>query len=318
MDDAVAAALDDAFPGRRVDDVRTTGPSWNERNRTVRVTFEDGEAVYLKTSTGDGRALARERAVVAHVAATSDVPVPTVLASDPDGAPPYLVTAPVDGESLLGPWSERDVAGRVPLARQVGETLARVHAVRIEGHGHVVGGSAGGLDLDATPWPDVLVEMTREMRAIAPSERFDGHYDAVVAAVEANRGLLSDAPAALCHGDPAVPNCFLTGNSVGLLDWERAHGGDPARDLYRARRQQLDSMREDAPDRLVEALYDGYREVAGGLPDGFAERRPVYEAVWFLSYSGFFENWLAFRDESPAELAEWVERGMERRLAAIR
>ncbi|WP_254536675.1 phosphotransferase family protein [Halomarina litorea] len=318
MDDVVAAALDGAFPGRAVETVEETGPSWNEENRTVRVEFVDGEAVYLKTTTGNGTRFARERAVVAYVAATTEVPVPTVPACDPDGSVPYLVTAPVEGESLLGPWYDRDVAERLPLARAVGRTLARVHGLRFEGHGRVVGGNSEELELNGKPWPDLLVEQIREARRIAPSERFGRHYDAVVATVEANRDLLSPAPATLCHGDPAIPNCFLTDGEVGLLDWERAHVGDPARDLYRTRRQQLDAMREDAPEELVGALYDGYREVAGGLPEGFAARRPVYEAVWFLSYSGFFDNWVEFRDEPRGELAEWVEAGMKRRLAAIR
>ncbi len=317
MDERVAAALDDAFPGRGVASVEPTGPSWNEENRTVSVEFDDGGAVYLKTTTGDGTRFARERAVVAHVAANSAAPVPRVLACDPHEDVPYLVTAPIEGEGLLGPWYDRDVEDRLPLVRAVGRTLARVHGLRFEGHGRIVGGSSERLEVDAKPWPDLLVEQLREARRIAPSKRFDHHYDAVIGAVEGNRESLSAAPAALCHGDPAIPNCFLA-DRVGLLDWERAHAGDPARDLYRARRQQLDSMREDAPGELVAALYDGYREERGGLPEGFAERRPVYEAVWFLSYSGFFDNWVELLDESPDELAAWVERGMERRLAAVR
>jgi len=40
MDDTVASVLDAAFPDRDVDDIGSTGPSWNEANDTVRVDLE--------------------------------------------------------------------------------------------------------------------------------------------------------------------------------------------------------------------------------------------------------------------------------------
>jgi aminoglycoside phosphotransferase (APT) family kinase protein len=293
-----------------------TGPSWNEGNRTVRVDFAGGESAYLKLATGDdGSRLAREEAVLRYVRRVGAVPAPRVLASG-TGDVPYLFTHPLAGRSLLDPWSTRGEAGRAALARQVGKALARVHALRFETHGRVVG-EPTALTLDTKPWADALRETVEELRAIAPSDRFDHHYDAVLAAVESKRDLLADAPAALCHGDVAIPNCVLGRAGVGLLDWEIAHVGDPARDLYRARRLQLDGVRDRGPDRLVEAFYDGYRARAGGLPDGFEARRPVYEAVWFLNYAGFFENWVEFVGASTEEFADWVRTGMERRLEAL-
>lgn len=318
MDDALRSALGAAFPDRDVDDVRGTGPSWNDANRTVAVAFADGGRAYLKVAAdGDGTRVARERAVLAYAGATCGVAVPRVLASDPDADVPYLATAPLAGRSLLEPWAAAGEPGRAELARRVGRALATVHADRFEAHGQVTGGGADGLDVRTAPWPDVLAERIEGTRELAPCDRFDGHFDDVLAAVAGSRDLLDDAPAALVHGDPAKPNCFVDDDGVGLVDWELAHVGDPARELHRARDQLLGGLRTDAPDRLVAALREGYADRAGGLPDGFAERRPVYGAVRFLGVSGYFDRWAEFADEPRDELAAWVDAEMDRRLAAL-
>ncbi|WP_235920692.1 hypothetical protein [Natronorubrum halalkaliphilum] len=62
------------------------------------------------------------------------------------------------------------------------------------------------------------------------------------------------------------------------------------------------------------ALHEGYTQRAGSLPAGFEERTPVYNAVRFLGTSGFFEKWVEFTDQPPAEAATWVETEMQRRL----
>jgi aminoglycoside phosphotransferase (APT) family kinase protein len=105
---------------------------------------------------------------------------------------------------------------------------------------------------------------------------------------------------------------------VGFVDWERAHVGDPARDLYRARDQQIDAIREAGDEQLIAALHDGYREQAGSLPGGYHERRPTYRAIRLLAVSGFFENYVDYREESADELAAWANEEIDRRLEAIR
>jgi aminoglycoside phosphotransferase (APT) family kinase protein len=348
MNEQVASALERAFPDRDVAEIGPTGPSWNDTNRTVRIEFADGESMYLKVATdGDGTGVARECAAIAYADANSEVPVPEILASDADGAVPYLATAPMTGRNLLDGWAESggdedcdadvdrqpdadhesdadrkldpncESSPRVTMARKVGRALASVHAVRFESHGHVVGGDADGLELRTGAWTDVLVEQIGDVRSLASSDRFDHHFDEVIAAVEANRDVLEDAPAAFVHGDPARPNCVRDDGRIGFIDWENAHVGDPARDLYRARDQQFGGLRSDGPEQVVAAFHDGYRERAGGLPDGFAERRPVYEAVRFLGRSGFFDKWVEFADESSDELAALMREEMARRLNEI-
>jgi aminoglycoside phosphotransferase (APT) family kinase protein len=318
MDEQVASALDTGFPGREVHRVVDAGPSWNEANQTVGVEFDGGDRIYLKTaSDGDGSRIARERAVIDYVAANTPVPVPEVVASDADAEVPYLATEPVDGPGLIELWADADRAEKVDLARRTGTALARLHTTRFDAHGHVIGGDSDGLALDTAPWTDVLADTIELMRALAYSDRYEHHFDRVVEAVRANRGLLDDTPATLLHGDPAQPNCFSVDDGIGFLDWEVAHVGDPARDLYRTRDQQFTPARDEPPEPLVEALYEGYSREAGALPDGYAERVPVYDAVRLLGVSGHFEQTVEFNDEDPDEFAAWLEAEMDRRLARI-
>ena len=195
MDDRTRSALEAAFPDREVTEARPTGPSWNERHRTIEIEFADGERIYLKIATdGNGSRIARKRAVIAYVGANLGIPVPTISASDVGGAPPYLATVPVSGSNLIDYWAEASVAERATLARTVGNALASVHARRFEAHGHVTGGDEDGLELDTGSWTDVLVGTIAETREIAPSDRFAGHFERVIEAVEANRDLLDEAP----------------------------------------------------------------------------------------------------------------------------
>lgn len=319
-DGAVAAAIERAFPDRAVASVDDPGPSWNDDNRAVEVTFEHGEPAraYLKVALdGDGSRVRRERAVLAYVQTHRSVPVPEVLAAAPDADPPHLATRPMAGRSLRLAWDDADPDRRATLARAAGRTLAAVHAERFEEHGRVVGGDAEALAIDRRSWPDLLTEQVERVRDRAAPTRFEDHFDRVLATVDAERAALTDVPAALVHGDPAQPNATWTGETVGLLDWELTHVGDPARELVRACRQVVEPLREPAEDRLVEALHEGYRDRAGGLPEGFAERRPLYRAVTFLGTSAFFERWAPWFDEPEADLAAWTEREMGRRLDAV-
>lgn len=319
MDEQVSDALQRAFPGRAVADVGSTGPSWNDLNRTVELTFEDGETVYLKISTtGDGERVARERAVIDYVNEYLDVPVPTIATADPTYRVPYLATEAVDGESLIRRWTGADTEERSALITAVGQTLATLHGERFEAHGRILGGGADGLTLETGSWTDVLIGQIEQQREIAPAERFPEQYDAVIDAVDADRDRLDEAPAALLHGDPAHPNGFLTDGRAGLLDWEISHIGDPARELHRARRQLLGSQYFDVADRLETVFLDAYRETAGSLPAGFEQRQDIYEVVGYLGRTGFFSKWAPDADRPEDELAAEVEAEMERRLENVR
>lgn len=328
MDESLTTALARAFPDSDVTETASAGPSWNPANRTVSVGFADGSQRYLKLAEdGDGTRVARERAAIAFAARNCEVRTPTVVASDPTGPVPYLATAPMAGRPLREGWNAATGTERRDLARRIGDALARVHAERFPAHGRIEGldvdrgaelaADADDLVLDPGPWSEVLVATIEEMRKTVPSDRLDHHFDAVIAAVGTNAALLDAAPAALLHGDPAMPNCRLGADAFGLLDWELAHVGDPVRDLYRARDQQFADLQDEGSEAVVSAFHDGYGRRAGGLPEGYDERVPVYRAVRLLGASGFVERFAEYRGESTDELAAWIDAEMDRRLGRL-
>lgn len=318
-DEAVAVALANAFPGRNLEEISPAGPSWNDQNETVRVDFTDGETVFLKVAThGDGSRITRECAVINYVDAHCEVDVPTVLASRADGSVPYLVTAPMSGQNFHIPWSDWSIEERVAAIHQVGAALAGVNSHQFDRHGHIVGGGADELILETGSWTDILIDKIDEIWELASSDRFEHHYDEVVAAVEANRERLDSAPATLVHSDPSMPNIFHSKTTVGFIDWEIAHVGDPARELRRAQNQLIESRDWPRRERLTAALQEGYQRRAGSLPAGFEDRGPVYDAVTFLGTSGFFDKHVEGAEEPAEEFATWVEAEMNRRLNAIR
>ncbi|QPV64382.1 phosphotransferase [Halosimplex litoreum] len=318
MDERFATALGDAFPDREIAGFADDDPQLNERNGTVPVEFADGERVFCKIAVdGDGGRLDAERAVIEYVDADCDVPVPTVLACDPDAEVPYLVTAPMDGRPLANVKYEADRAGEAAAMRALGRSLAELHDRRFDAHGEITGGGTDGLAVDEKPWIDVFLGGIETIREMAHSERFERYVDDVVAAVEANRETLDAAPATLVHNDPHSANAYRSEAGVGLLDWEFARVGDPARGLHRVREQEFGLFRPDEPDHQLDALREGYRERAGDLPDGYRDRVPIYEAVRLLGASAFFEEKAESADEPPREVAEWMDAEMERRLDAI-
>ncbi|PAU84772.1 aminoglycoside phosphotransferase [Halorubrum salipaludis] len=339
MDQRVETALGEAFPDRSVDRTFGVGPSWNGANETVGVAFADGGRAFCKVAAdGDGSRIARELAVLRYLGAERSVAGPAVLAGDPDASVPYLVTAPVPGRELLGVWEDAGDERREALLRRVGATLAALHAERFDRHAEIVGGRVGedgapSLALDPAPWPDVLRATIERTREIGTSERLADHYDAAFDCVEANRDRLEGAPAALLHGDVAKPNLFVAdegeaGGSHGRgddagpdgivpIDWELAHVGDPARDLVRAEDQLLNGFDSRGPERYADALYRGYRDRAGGLPPGFAERRPVYEVVRMLGRSGFIDQWTTYLDEPLESLVDRADAELRARLDAV-
>ena len=332
----IERALGAAFPDRTVDRLTGVGPSWNGANETVSVVFADGGRALLKVALDDrSHRLARERAVLRYVGVHGPLPVPEVVAAEPDGDPAYLATAPAPGEGLLGVYEAASDGERERLLRRVGGALAALHADRFAGHGEIVGagterGSAAegettagpdpptGLSIEFAPWPDALLSTVERTREIGTSERLASHYDAVVDCVRANREPLAAAPAALLHGDVTKPNLFVDDEAgVAAIDWELSHVGDPARDLVRAEDQLLNGFDSTGPERFAAALREGYRERAGGLPAGFERRRPVYEVVRMLGRSGFVDQWATHLDEPVDALVERADAELRARLDAV-
>jgi hypothetical protein len=107
----VEPVLARSFPDREVETIGDAGPSWNDDNATVSVTFADGERAFCKVAVdGDPSRAAREAGVVAYVAANAPVPVPRIHAvgTGDDADPPFIATDAVDGEIGWRAWRDRD------------------------------------------------------------------------------------------------------------------------------------------------------------------------------------------------------------------
>lgn len=317
MSDPLAAAVEAAFPGRSVESV--LGQDARPGNQTGRVSFADGTVVYLKTVTdGHTARLARDAAATAYVGAHTDLAVADVVAVDQAGEQPYLATTPVPGEPLAAAWEDADTEARASLLRGVGAALARLHELRFDRPGRIVGGDASTLDIDAGSWSETLRATVAERVDTLFADRFTDlppRLDDLLADAAPE---LEDASTAFLHGDLNRTNCRR--DPAGFLDWERAVLGDPGFDVVDAAAHLVDQpdTSDAARDRLRAALRDGYRDRAGGLPAGFEQRQPVYRAFAFLLTPQTFEEWAPKVDEPTDELAAWVRDEFDDLLAAAR
>lgn len=314
MTDPLETAVAAAFPDRSVASIepQNTRPD----NAAGFVTFDDGDACYVKTATDGPTRLAREAAATRYAGAHTSVGTPTVLAADPTADPPYLATEPLPGIVLNDPWT--DGADRSPLLRTVGEAVARVHEARFEAPGVIEGGDADGLDLAGDSWTDTLCRTVAWRADDWFPERFADLPEALIETIRTVDPTLTETTPALLHGDPSRINVHR--DPVGLLDWERALVGDPAYGLVEAAFHHLAQPDVDATETpaLRRALFEGYREQAGGLPPGLDRRLPLYRAISQLLVPQAFEDWAPEVDRPTDELAADVRAEFDRLLTVAR
>jgi aminoglycoside phosphotransferase (APT) family kinase protein len=197
------------------------------------------------------------------LAQKAGVPVPQPLFVDPEGVrfgSPGFLMAHVDGTSvapriLRKPEFEH---ARSALTRQLGEALARIHAIE-----------PAELDgvLPAAPVDAALGQ-------IEEWERQLDEIDEPLPAVELGlRWLRANAPEPadprLVHGDFRLGNFIVDGNGLGaVIDWELAHLGDPAEDIGWLCIRSWRFGNDDRPVAGVGQLdeFISAYEAAGGKP----------------------------------------------------
>lgn len=313
MSDTLERAVRAALPHRTVESIasRTNRPG----NAVAYVTFTDADPLYVKTATDATTRLVAETAATRY-ATHCAVRAPTVVAADPDGDPPYLVTEPLTGTPLSEAWTgDRD---RAALLRQAGRAIAGIHTATTDGPGVIVGGDAETLELAGASWADVLCRTVEWRTEDLFADRFADLPDRLVETIRAVEPTLEGPTPTLLHGDCTRSNVYL--EPEGVIDWERGLAGDPAFDLVDAAYHLMGQPDVDDDERpgLVEALHAGYRDRAGSLPAGFDRRHPVYRAIAFLSVPQAFEEWAGDAPEPKEDLAAWVREEFEARLATAR
>lgn len=314
MSDPIEAAVGDALPGASTESVErhTTRPG----NVTARVSFADRSPVYVKTATDTAARLVREAAATRHAGAHCAVNAPTVVAADPEGDPPYLVTEPLPGTLFNDRWTGD--GDRAALLRAVGRAMAGVHAAQFDAPGAVTGWDGDRLVTDGAAWAATLSDTLRWRGEDWFPDRFSDLPGAVAGLVEAVEPTLDGVAPSLLHADPSRINLHV--EPTGLLDWERALVGDPAMDLVEAAFHHLGQpdVGEDERPALRAALEEGYREERGHLPSTLERYEPLYRATAHLLVAQAFEDWAPPLDRSTDELARQVREESESRQEAAR
>ncbi|HEY2549207.1 MAG TPA: phosphotransferase [Streptosporangiaceae bacterium] len=219
------------------------------------------------------------------------VPVPEVIAADPDGrdaGEPVLLARFVTGLPLghaLADACRDDQAG---LGRLVGAALASIGTVRFACPGEFTGQD---LVPDATGWPASLPAFVDRCLADGRAGRVllsAAERDAL-RELAASAAVLADEVAAdsqLVHADFNPKNLLVSAGPDGwavsaVLDWEFAFSGSQLIDIGNMLR-----FGEDVPRAFGAGFVAGFRDAGGDLPERWreiSEALDLYALAEFLT-----------------------------------
>ena len=206
---------------------------------------------------------------------------------------PFFVMDRLQGESV-GRRIVRDpglAAARQALPGQMGEELARIHGLSIE-----------GLDFLPRAAPDLSPALSTLERTAGQLHALGESHPALELAIRWLRPRLPvcERPV-LVHGDFRIGNLMVDAEGlVGVFDWEFAHVGDPAEDLawpcVRSWRFGQDALRLGGVGQ-PEAFFAAYETASGRTVDRAAVR--FWEMLGNLRWavgcivqcSGIYREW---------------------------
>ena len=233
-------------------------------NTVEELLLTDGERYVLKTAPAPTVPSLRyeRRLLVSEVefyraAAEVGVPAPRVVAVGEEADVPHLLMTACPGE----PWNDEVTeAERVPLRRELGRQLARLHTVTGPGYGYP-SGAFGPLAPDwRTAFSTMIEGILDDARYYMA--RLPRSVDQVTYMLEAGYPALDEVTApALVHFDLWDGNILLDRPADGepriggLIDGERMFWGDPLADFVSL--ALLGDIKKD------EAFLAGYREAGG-------------------------------------------------------
>lgn len=293
-DTAVREAVADA----RDAPVATVRPVEPGNNHAYRVTFDDGETVFLKVGTRFPDAFATEPETVACLADATTIPVPELFATgtEPLGYP-FAVYEYVDGAGVdwVGALPEATAAD---LCREAGEHLAALHEITFAEFGRLgvvpdasadgvtdtpdVDGRCGLAVVDSRPFEQSLGRsLDRQLEDLSETP-FEGRRSALAAAGEPLLDGLDfdDVDPALVHGDYRLDNLSIAPGAdrvtAAVLDWELPTAADPLWDAVMAETLLTTGHRTDHATGA--ALRTAFRSGYGGYPDAPTRLR-LYELL---------------------------------------
>jgi aminoglycoside phosphotransferase (APT) family kinase protein len=213
------------------------------------------------------------------LAAEHGVPAPEVLHFEPANGrfgTPGILMEHVGGESVAPRLLRKPEfeGARAILPAQLGEALAKIHAIPIEATGlQEPGGEA--VEDRIEEWERMLDEISEPLPAIEAGLRW----------------LRANAPpptrTALVHGDFRLGNFILDGDGLrAVIDWELAHLGDPVEDIGWLCIRSWRFGNDDLPVAGVGALepfLDAYVRAGGSQPE--PERLRFWEVFGNLKWA---------------------------------
>ena len=224
------------------------------------------------------------------------VPRVHLIGDDSLGAPFFLMER-VEGETIPRRLLRDEVyaEARRSMTAQLGDILARIHSIPIEGH---------GLDALPSPPPEASPaehEVSRHeqlYRAVAP----EPHPAFELAFRWLRQHAPPSGPRVLVHGDYRIGNViFGPEGARAVLDWELAHIGDPTEDLGWICVRSWRFGNDELPVGGIgtrEELWRAYQE-AGGAPVE-PERARFWEAFGTLRWGIIcITQAKAYLDRSP-------------------
>jgi Ser/Thr protein kinase RdoA (MazF antagonist) len=227
-------------------------------NAVFRVRFGDQSRILKLALRADASAL-RKESMLFQLLQRHAIPAPQVEQADVEGrlvGRPFLLMRDAGGtnlaQALQGGGPEL-----LPLMREMGEVLARIHGLTFQKSG------------------DILAER------IEPRDT-EAYLRHILARADwaAQRGLISDAEAtlfralpmpslggvSLCHGDFHTVQCVVReGRIAAVVDWEKAWSGNPQVDLA-VTHAYLESY---CPAQPLAHFFDGYLSLRA-LPASYA------------------------------------------------
>ena len=240
------------------------------------------------------------------------VPVPEVIAADPDGrdaGEPVLLARFVAGLPLGHALAGASREDQADLGRQVGTALAAIGTIAFSRPGEF---SGPGLVPDASGWPASLPEFVgrclddgRAARALlSAAER------ASLRELARSSAPLADQVAGtsqLVHADFNAKNLLVSAGPDGwtvaaVLDWEFAFSGSPLIDVGNMLR-----FGEQVPPAFESGFVAGFRAAGGELPERWRE---ISEALDLYALAEFLTR------PPEHEFAVKAVRQLRRRMAA--
>lgn len=210
------------------------------------------------------------------------------------GGRPCVVSCLRPGRTLTALDDELTPAQRFEIYRQLGEVLARLHAIPASGYGYIVGEIHD-------PRPDNAAHMTRiferELRLFRENSADSPLTDKLTGYIADRASAFAECPRpAYCHGDVHEPNLLAqvaengTCTLTGLLDPLNMHAGDPLIEFVR-----LDAFSMHGDATKIAGLLSGYgvpvlERQPGEWPQAWRSRLPLYRIALALELYNWFAS----------------------------